>query len=563
MTFLELVTSVYANVFPTGQAPNLVAPHLKMIVDALIDLQNVVECLQQDNTDIVPQCGTFYECGLTLLAAPRGMIKKVSIIDKTDPTTHLENPALPDNYCDEIPLNQVDSCHVKRYLAARGQTCCGIGPFFGFGFGGFGGMCGNPFPIPTDAGLPAGLKPLPFGVHYAQTSTDRKTTSGQGFRSRMGIWALDRGNIYIAPWIQSTETVIIVWDGIKRKWADDDGVDDDPLLQTAVEEYLRWGHADRFDKDDDEAARAAAAYDRARSALIHQCREETRTRECEPSFARSSVPSLTTLFYNTTQQASATCPDGSNPVTVTIPAGSVSSSVSVAVANQLALTQAQAQANAQLVCTPGQQTWQNTPQSFTAQCATTEPGAPPPDGSPVTITIPAGTITSTVSQADANSQALLLATERATALLACKFWNAPQSFTAICPADHTNTVTITVNAHTFSSTISQADADQQALTSATNQANTQLAMSCGSLTLFQNTTQIGRATVTCPGEFIGGQPATVTVETTVPAGTFSASTQALANQQAQTAGNQFAAAVAALRCTRQEFGDYSDTYPIP
>jgi len=556
MTFADLKASVYANIFPTGQAPNLVAPHLKMIIDALIDLQTVCECLQQDNTDIVPQCATFYECGLTLLAAPRGMIKKVSVIDKTDPKTHLENPDLPDNYCDEIPYNQVDSCHVRRYLAARGNTCCGLGPFFGLGFGNF---CGNPFPIPTDEGLPAGLKPLPFSVHYAQTSTNRQTTNGQGFRARMGIWALERGNIYIAPWIQSTESVIITWDGIKRKWADDDGVDDDPLLQAAVEEYLRWGHADRYDKDEAEAARAAGAYDRARAALIHQCREETRTRECEPSFARSSVPSLTTLYYNTTQQASATCPDGSNPITVTIPAGSVSSSVSVAAANQLALNQAQAQANAQLVCVPGQQTWFNTVQVFTAQCTSTEEGAPTPDGTPVTVTIPAGTLSSTVSQADANAQALALATQRAQALLECTFWNAEQSYTAICPADHNNTVTITVDAHTFSSTVSQAAADQLALTSATNTANNQLAMSCGSLGLFNNTLQIAHATQGgCPGPF--GQT-TVFVNVTVPANLFTGATQQLANQAAINAGNAYAEGLAANLCKSGQTGSHDFTYP--
>lgn len=557
MTFADLKASVYANVFPTGQAPNLVAPHLKMIIDALIDLQSVVDCLQQDNTDIVPQCATFYECGLTLLTAPRGMIKKVSVIDKTDPKTHLENPDLPDNYCDEIPYNQVDSCHVRRYLAARGG-CCGVGPFFGLGFG-FPGFCGNPYPTPTDAGLPAGLKPLPFGVHYAQTSTDRTIQSGQGFRARMGIWALERGNIYIAPWIQSTESVIITWDGIKRKWADDDGIDDDPLLQTAVEEYVRWGHADRYDKDEAEAARAAGAYDRARSALIHQCREETRTRECETSFARSSVPSLTTLFYNTTQQASAACPDGSNPVTVTIPAGSVSSSISVAAANQLAMNQAQAQANAQLVCVPGQQTWLNTPQSFTAQCTSGEAGAPTPDGNPVTITIPAGTTSSTVSQADANAQALTLATQRAQSLLVCTFWNKAQSFTAVCPADHTNTVTITVAAHTFSSTVSQAAADQAALTSATNQANTQLALSCPSLSLFQNTVQIAHATLSgCAGQF---GATTVFVNVTVPAGLFTGATQALANQAALNAGTTYAQGLAANLCRQGQTGTHDFTYP--
>jgi hypothetical protein len=519
----------------------------------LIDIQSVVDCAQQDNTDLVPQCATFYECGLTVLQAPRGNIKKVSVIDKTDPVTHKEDPTLPDNYCSEIPYNQVDSCHVRRYLAARGG-CCGLGFFFGLDpF-----LCGKAFPIPTDEGLPAGLKPLPLGFHYAQTSTDRVLTNGQGYRARMGIWALERGKIFVAPWIQSTETVIIVWDGIKRKYADDEAVDDDPLLQTAVEEWVRWHHADRYDKDEAEAARAAVAYDMARSALIHQCREETRVRECEPTQARGSVASLTTLFYNTTQTATARCPDGSNPVTVTIPAGSVSSAVSVAAANALAVAQAQAQADAQLDCTPGQQTWLNTPQTFIAQCTTDETGAPPPDGSPVTVTIPAGTISSTISQADADSQALTLAEQRATAQLSCTFWNALQSYTAICPASPSTTITKTVQAHTFSAT-TQAQADLLALTEATNQANAALAMICPSLSLFWNTAQVGRATQTgCPGPF--GQT-TVFVNVTVCAHLFSAATQLLANQLAIDAGNAYAGGLAVSLCRQGIVGSHDFVYP--
>lgn len=54
-----------------------------MFVDALIDLQTWVECLQQNNTTTFPHCATFYNCGLTIIdAAPRGIIKRLSVIDK-------------------------------------------------------------------------------------------------------------------------------------------------------------------------------------------------------------------------------------------------------------------------------------------------------------------------------------------------------------------------------------------------------------------------------------------------------------------------------------------------
>ncbi len=47
----------------------------------MIDLQTWCECLQQDNTNVIPQCATLYNCGITVTDAPRGRIKKVSVID--------------------------------------------------------------------------------------------------------------------------------------------------------------------------------------------------------------------------------------------------------------------------------------------------------------------------------------------------------------------------------------------------------------------------------------------------------------------------------------------------
>lgn len=82
MLFGDFKKAIRANVFPTGEAANLVAAHNKMFVDGLVDLQTVVECLQQDHTDLYPQCSTFYDCQMTVFPAPRGIIKSVSTIDK-------------------------------------------------------------------------------------------------------------------------------------------------------------------------------------------------------------------------------------------------------------------------------------------------------------------------------------------------------------------------------------------------------------------------------------------------------------------------------------------------
>lgn len=520
---------ILQGLFPSGEPTNRIAAHAKFFVDAMIDLQTWVVCLQQDNTSLFPQCATFYNCGLTVIdSAPRGIIKRVSVVDQINATTHKEDPTAPLDWCSEVAYNEVDYCHVHSFLDYASRRCCGTVPSF-FGL--------PPFPTPTDAGLPAGLPLLPLGYHYPQTSTDR----ARG-RAGMGIWAKQRGGIYVAPHIQSTETVIVVWDGLKRDFQDNDPIDDDPLLSEAVREYVRWKCADIYDHDAEEAARAQAAYHGnpglgiigAREKLIHQCREETQPRECEPSHARQAT--VTSLFFNDAQSATVSCADGftGNPVTVTIAAGTVGSAISKTDANNKAKDQAQLQANAQLVCTATLPTYLNDAQTATASCEVVE-GHPPPEGAPVTVTVPAGTVSSTVSKDDANAQALAQAQALAEAQLSCVYWNSQQTYTATCGAGSTGTpVQKVVAAHTVSSTVSQADADAIAYNTAKVEAENELVCTPGSGSgeVFHNTQQVATVTKykTNPRT---GQICSVNVTFTVAANAFtSTASQAKANADA-------------------------------
>lgn len=543
-TFGNLKSELRLIIFPSGEAQNLIAAHNKFFLDAIIDAQTWVDCLQYDNTSLYPQCSTYYNCGITVIPAPRGSILKVSVIDKINPTTHKEDATAADDWCSEITYRQIDFCHIKQFLGQSGRSgCCNIPLFFGL-------SCNKGrFPRPTDAGL-TGLATLPLGFHYGQTSTDDKHG-----RAQSGVWAMDRGKIYLAPWIQSTETVVVKWDGTKRTWSDDDPIDDDPLLKLAFEEYVRWQHAAKYDHDYEEAGRANGAYDVAIQNLIHACREETRVRGCERSNARQSGTqsgtSTTPLFFNDKQQATANCPDGQTgtAVTITIAAGTVASNISVNDANQKALNEAQQQATAQLDCQTNTPTFTNDAQSFTAQCQSGETGAPAPDGNPITITIPAGKVTSTLSKADANEQAFSMATQQATAQLNCTYWNAVQTYVASCPTGQSGTpVSKTVSAHTVSSTISQDDADAKANNLAKTQAENELICN-GQSGVFTSTIQIATSVRHCQTIFPIG-PCLVTVKVTAPPGSFTslisladANNQAIsaANNQAQLKSSQFCA----------------------
>ena len=66
--------------------------------------------------------------------------------------------------------------------------------------------------------------------------------------------------IFIAPWIQSTETIVIEYDGLKRNWQNSDLVDQDPNLLKAVQWSVLWQHALKYDRDYDSANAAVASY---------------------------------------------------------------------------------------------------------------------------------------------------------------------------------------------------------------------------------------------------------------------------------------------------------------
>jgi len=473
---------------------------------------------------------------------------------------------------------------MRNYMRASFQRgCCLPIPLF-FGID---GCSKGSFPVPTNAGLPAGLPLLPLGFSYPQTSTDR--TWG---RAGAGVWSQERGQIWIAPWINSTETVIVTWDGIKRIWTDQDPIDSDPLFSKAVRLYVQAQHAGEWDHENEDANSFEQKYQRALADLIHQCREETRTRGCNDGSADGGGGSnaraangITDLFYNDDQSVSLSCPSGQtgNPVSVTIPAGTVGSAISKGDANQKSQAQAQAQAQQQLVCAEAQVIYYNTAQTAIASCGQAS-GAPPPEGDPVTVTVPAGEVSSTVSQAAADASALELAQARAGAQLSCTFWNKSVTVDAVCPSNSGITASETVNAHVFSSTISQADADAQATAAATNAANQALDDGgCGD-TIYWNTPQQSSYLAHCSvyvsgghtgGTVIGGSGGgivlvggettncDIAVKVNVPEHTFNSHvSQADANQTAKDAAALYAEILAIQKCQQGLCGTFEVTYPL-
>lgn len=543
MTYLQLKQLVRSRVFPSGEARNLRVAHDKSIVDALIDIQRWAECWQNDNTHLVPQCATAYKCGLTVLNFPRAIIHSVSVVDRLDPETHEESADAEIDWCSEIKYQQVEACQMRAYMGHTSScgTCWPIHLYFALPQS----LCGgkSTIPVPTDAGVPAGLPSLPLGHHYGQVSTDATC------RAKTGVWAVDGGSILIGPWIQSTETIVIRWTGIKRDWNDSDLIDDDPTLIRAVESFLRWEHNRDWERNIGLATTYSGDYKMALADLIYDCNEETKVRECEAVKARGIAP-ITKLFFNDRQQATASCPGNQtgDSVTVVIAKDTVASNVSVADANQLAVEQARTQAQAQLICTDSGTVYWNSPQSYTAEC---------PDGSTgnaSTATIEASKYSSTVSQADANAQALAAAQALAEASRECTYSNSEQSYTAECPdGEAGDSVTKTTAAGTYTSTVSRADANQKAYNAAKVAAEGELVCD-GEPAAYLNTQKSVQINRQCYS-VSNGQMCSFTVVFTVTAGRFTSMISvAEANAQALSAAQVYGNQLADLTCVQVSAG---------
>lgn len=528
-TFADLKAELRKSLFPTGEAATLVDPHNQMFKEAMVNIAQYVECLQVNNIQVFPRCDTLFKCGMTVIDKPRGRLNELYVIDKINQDTGLEDGDVADDWCSRIDYRPVDFADLERFVS-QSLVCAGEGDDILSWVSRLNqsilsqmalpGLRWNKytFPPPDDEGLDK-APPLPTGFHYAQTSTDAPS------RSRWGMWAIKGGQIYIAPWIQSTETVIVEWDGIKRIWNDVDLVDDDPMLKQAVEAYVLMEHERKYGHDMQIMADAERKYNDAKSNLMYECRMEQQQRASDENVSQARGASLIVpTWTNDPQTATATCQAGytGNQVTYTVPAGTVVSRTSQADANSRAQSLALQTAGAQLDCTVIPVTYPNTEQSFTANCVNAT-------GLPVTRTVLAGTILSEVSQADADAQALAQATSEAIAALECTYFNTEQTYTATCPEGTSgSSVTKTIPAGAYSSVHSQSDADQLALNQATFEATDELV--CTDTTVYYNTQQFYTKTAYCrkgDGSFV-----LLSASATVDAGRFNGVTQAAANAQA-------------------------------
>lgn len=240
-TVKQLKDQVRQTIWASGEAENLVTAHDVHFQQAFSDIAQWVECERDDNVNVIEFCKTNYKMGMTIVPKPPGIVTRVWTVANR-------------NFDDPVFLRQALWPEPETW--ARNLFLF-QSPAFGT------------------------VTPLPLGFQNATSAND----SAYG-RARTGIWSIYQNNIYIAPWIQSNELIVIEWKGIKEKWEDTDLINPEIMYAAAVQAFMQHAH----DRDYGEMDRAlyfynanttpaTGVYAELRGNLMWECRERTKLRK--------------------------------------------------------------------------------------------------------------------------------------------------------------------------------------------------------------------------------------------------------------------------------------------
>lgn len=231
VSWTDFKSGMRQQIWPEGEASRLVSAHDAYFQEAMSDLQTWVRQLQQNNTDVYPFCATFWECNKTIVPAPRGVVRRIFTI--------------LDEWCNKVFYDSASFTEVEAW--ARQIT-------------------GTTAPDSEE---------VQQGIRYAEASSDNTCGSK---RARRGIWAIYRQRLYLAPWIQSNESVVIEWDGVKPAYSDSDLLDDEEWgisEKEAIKLFVQAKH-EMFFGDKTFAKTLEARYQEARADLIWERNNQTK-----------------------------------------------------------------------------------------------------------------------------------------------------------------------------------------------------------------------------------------------------------------------------------------------
>jgi len=210
MKFKDLRQKVSLTLWPDGEPETLFEAVTLKVEEALADLQRYLPGTRLRQRSIYPQSSTYFSCGLTVLPKPNGFIDKVY-------TGCYDAQAGTVGYCSRLELAKSDYDNLEKwsrrfYLLTKDVVVdtSHFGPIQDAEF------------ATVEFSYPSKLYDSKFG------------------RAIIGKYAIHNNKIYVAPYIQSDECVIVEWNGIKTEWndADDIIIKDEVTLVAFVANYV-------------------------------------------------------------------------------------------------------------------------------------------------------------------------------------------------------------------------------------------------------------------------------------------------------------------------------------
>lgn len=206
-SFSKFLSDVQALVFPDGMPENLQLEFRTNATIALIHVQKYIRFFRSRNKDVHLHCSTLFSCGATVVDKPRGQIQRLYT---------LQGECCPIFY-DWVPDYDVFNNWLISFRRA--------------------------WTNPSTDGKPA----LPAGFFFSDASLDK------GRRYNYGRYTIHNHRVYIGHRIESSEKVVIEWEGIKKSYEDGDlmpygdadlGDPEDAGIQLKdiVAEYVRSEH---------------------------------------------------------------------------------------------------------------------------------------------------------------------------------------------------------------------------------------------------------------------------------------------------------------------------------
>jgi hypothetical protein len=257
MTFQEYLNDILLRVFPDGHSQRLRGRYSAWLRDFFIEAQRYMPQLQEAHQEYIQQDATFFSCGSSAFTAPKGKIAGLYTQLTTDG-------------CDRVVAEFYPQDEYRRLVDRLVESSCtGEAPY------GYYEVGSTYFAYPE----------LPLGLQHATPDIDLR------LRSRERFFSVFDGYVWTHPVIQSTETAVLRWKGIKTNWGSSDEVpwkdeigDEDRRVMALAELYLQWKAKLYDDCDENGAMTFKALYDRAFAELKVELKDLETPESRQPNY---------------------------------------------------------------------------------------------------------------------------------------------------------------------------------------------------------------------------------------------------------------------------------------